>query len=330
MDLWDLKAYVAYSNTKNIEFNYTINAPYLNKKEFSRDGVDLIQKYLKDIYNAGVRSITSALPSLTEIIQASGYDFKIKASTLCQITNANKASFYKDLGLERIVVDESINRDFKALRRIVNAFGDKVEVIVNPICLMDCVYRMFHYNQVSGDSTVCTDEISTNYFEHRCVLQRYKKVSNLLRISWIRPEDIEYYTSIGIHYFKLQGRNLVLKGDPVRAVKAYFDKDYDGDLMDIIYMFHPLNNFKIYLDNKKLDKFLQPFYKNEQFCSRDCSVCSYCENFSKKVIDHSEAEGIIELSNTFYKEYDKFNRIIQPAAKEEEKTGGELHIDFNF
>lgn len=327
VDLLDLKNYIEYSKQKGIEFNYTINAPYIHKKEFNKEGIAQIKSFLRDIYNAGVRSVTIALPSLMEIVKSSGYDFKIKGSTLCQITNANKAGFYKEFGLERIVADESISRDFKALKDIVKVFGQKVEIIVNPICLQDCVYRMFHYNQISGDSTVHSDEISINYFEHRCVMQRYRDISNLLKIAWVRPEDIDYYTSIGVNYFKLQGRNLVLKGDPVKTLKTYFDKSFDGDLMDIIYMFYPLNQFKIYLDNKKLDNFIKPFYENDSFCTRDCSSCKYCENFSKKVIDYKKAEEVIELSKTFYSEYDKFNNIIKSQDEEKNK---EIDIEFDF
>lgn len=328
IDFLDLKRYIEYSKSKGIDFNYTFNATYMNKREFSDKGIEDIMKFLQQLYEIGVRSLTVALPSLIEIVKASGYDFKIKASTLCQIINANKADFYKKLGLDRIVIDESINRDFKAIREITRVFGDKVEMIVNPICLTDCTYRMFHYNQISGDSTTECNETATNYFEHRCVLQRHGDIANMLKIAFVRPEDIKLYAESGIRYFKLQGRNLVTKGDPVKTVQMYFEQRFDGDVMDLIYMFNPLNNFKIYLDNAKLDGFIDPFYKKDNFCSKDCHSCSYCKEFSKKVIDYEKAEEVIKLSKVFYEDYDKFNTILN--SKKERKNTNIEDISFDF
>lgn len=328
IDLLDLKEYISYSEERNIGFNYTLNATTLQNKEFSEEGIAEIKELLSKLYSIGVKSITVALPSLIEIIKSTNYDFKIKVSTLCQITNANKALMYKEMGMERIVTDESITRDFKALESIANAFGEKVEIIVNPICLKDCIYRPFHYNQISNDSIRRTGRMGTDYFEHRCVLQRNRDISNLLKICWVRPEDIDFYTSIGVNYFKLQGRHLVLKGDVVKVVKAYFDKSFDGDLMDLINMFYSINNFKVYLDNKKLEGFIKPFYENKKFCVKDCYSCNYCSNFAKKVIDYREAQESIDLAHRFYSEYDEFTRAINKNRTQEIKS--EVNIDFDL
>jgi collagenase-like PrtC family protease len=240
----------------------------------------------------------------------------------------NKAIAYKNRGMERIVVDESINRDFGILRRIREAFGDKVEMIINPICLKDCTYRMFHYNEITTDSLRNANNTGVNYYEHRCVLQRNTKISNLLRMCFVRPEDLKYYTDIGIHYFKLQGRHLVLKGDAVKTVKAYFDQHFDGDLMDLIYMFYSQNSFRLDFDNKKLDGFIKPFVEKDGFCKRDCEKCNYCENFAKRIIDYHKAEDIIRAAEEFYYEFDEFNRMVR--AESSQKPGGDGNIVFDF
>lgn len=310
-DLLDLKRFIEYSREKNIEFNYTLNATHLQNREFTPEGVLEIKTFVKSLYDAGVRSVTVALPSLLELIQSTCLDIKVRASTLCQITTVNKAAAYKEKGVDRIVVDESIVRDFRTLRRIEEVFGDKVEVIVNPICLKDCVYRMFHYNEITGDSLRRTNNVSVNFYEHRCVLQRNSKISNLLRMCFVRPEDLKYYADIGIRYFKLQGRHLVLKGDAVRTVKAYMDENFDGDLMDLAYLFHSQNSFRIDFQNKKLDGFLKPFVKIDGFCKRDCETCGYCDKFAQKIIDYEKAAEIVRSAGNFYSEFDKFNQLIQ-------------------
>lgn len=329
-DLLDLKRFIEYSREKNIDFNYTLNATHLQNREFTSAGVSEIKTFIKSLYDAGVRSLTVALPSLLELIGTMGLEIKVRASTLCQITTVNKAAAYKKKGVERIVVDESINRDFKTLRRIREVFGDKVELIVNPICLKDCVYRMFHYNEITGDSVKQTNNVSVNFYEHRCVLQRNSNISNLLRMCFVRPEDLKYYTEIGIHYFKLQGRHLVLKGDAVRTVKAYLDESYDGDFMDLQYLFHPQNSFRIDFQNKRLDGFLKPFVEIDGFCKRDCEQCGYCERFAKKIIDYEKAAEIIQAAQHFYSEFDQFNQLINKENQENTMNIDSLADDFDL
>jgi collagenase-like PrtC family protease len=332
-DLLDLKLFIEYSKKKNIDFNYTINATTMRNREFTREGMLDIKRFLKDIYDAGVRSLTIALPSLLELVKSTGYDFEIKASTLCQITNVNKAMAFKKKGVDRIVVDESINRDFRTLRRLHEEFGDHVELIANPICLKDCIYRMFHYNEITEDSLGETNNVSVNFYEHRCVLQRFGKISNLLRMCFVRPEDIKYYTDIGIHYFKLQGRHLVHKGDAVKTVKAYFDENYDGDVMDLAYLFHWQNSFKIPFNNKKLEGFLKPFFTIDDFCKRDCIACGYCEAFAKKIIDYEEAAKVARMAENFYSQYDKFNGMNQSVNLDLIETDKRIDVenmDVNF
>lgn len=312
VSLSDLQGFIKYSNEKGIDFNYTINATHMQNREFSEKGILEIKRFLGEIYEAGVRALTIALPSLMELVQSTKYGFRIRGSTLCQVTNATKALAFKNMGLDRLVPDESLNKDFKALKRIIRAFGEKVEIIVNPICYKNCIYRMFHYNQIGSDSVGITGEISTNYYEHRCVLQRHERISNLLRLCWVRPEDLKYYNAVGIQYFKLQGRQLVFSKDcdVVRTVKAYMDQSYDGDFWDLITMGVPVNNFKIAMDNKRLDGFIKPFYEEKLVCQNDCDQCGYCDRFARKCIDFNKAEEIARLSEEFYNGYDQFKKAL--------------------
>lgn len=314
VDIMDLERYVSYSGKRGIGFNYTINTTHMSNREFDEDYILLIIRFLHELYQIGVRSLTVTLPSLIEIIKSTGLDFKIKASTLCQVTNPNKAVSFKNAGVDRLVVEESINRDFHTLKRIREAFGDKVEVIANVVCLKDCIYRTFHYNQMSCDSIRIPSETSLTYYSHRCIMKRYENVANILKLSWIRPEDMDYYTQIGINYFKLQGRQAVLKGDPVRTVTAYFKGKYDGNLMDLLDMFAPTNAFRVYVDNRKLDGFIEIFANHEGFCRHSCDKCKYCNSYAAKSIDYKEAEKVIKAAKNFYEEYDQMKQILRRSS----------------
>jgi collagenase-like PrtC family protease len=330
IDIDALGEYVAYSQQKRIDFNYTINASHLQNKEFTRKGMLEILNFLGKLHRAGIRSITVALPSLMEIVKASKYDFSIKASVICQITNVNRAMVFKNMGIERMVVDESINRQFYELKRIREAFGDKIEVIINSICFKNCTSRMFHYNQISTDSVKVTNEASANYYTHRCLLKRFENKGNLLKLTWIRPEDIKYYTGIGINYFKFQGRHTVVKGDPARALECYFEESYDGDLLELLDMFNPTSHFRVKIDNKRLEGFLDPYFRKENFCNNDCTHCNYCESFAEKCIDSKELEDIHTNANEFFGQYDKFKQLLDSVTAENEDIKKEDDLEASF
>ncbi len=313
VNLHDLQIYIEYSERKGIGFNYTFNPSFMQNREFSEEGILEIKQFLRTLYEVGVRSLIIAMPSLIEIAKSVKCNFDIKLSTIAPVINANQARAYKRMGVQRIVIHESIQRDFYTLKRIRNAFGDKIEIILNSICHKNCIYRPFHYNQISSDSIRITSKLSRTYFGHRCLLQRYENIGEVLKLSWIRPEDIKYYTGIGINNFKLQGRQLVLKGDPVRTAAYYFKEYYDGDLMALLDMFKPFVDRKLYIDNKKLKGFLRPFIEKENFCKNDCVHCGYCESVAEKCVKSPDSESkqdFINWAKKYYTEYDDFRKIL--------------------
>lgn len=323
VDLTGLRHYIEYSKQKGIDFNYTLNASYMQNKELTKAGTAQIYHWLGKLYEAGVRLLTVTLPSLIELVKQNpdGYDFTIIGSTICQITNVSKAREIERTGVQRIVVDESVNRNFKVLKRITESVAVPVEIIANSICHIDCTWRMFHYNQIAGDSIAVTSGASNTYYPHKCLLRRYERPDNLLRLTWVRPEDIHYYTDIGIHYFKLQGRPRVIKGQPVRAVEAYFKEDYQGDLFRLLNLFAPVSSFNVPVDNKKLQGYIKHFYDHPGICDHDCEKCNYCETFARKAIDAKNVEQVYHLAKAYYANVDpiKQNIEIHTTAKTREK-----------
>jgi collagenase-like PrtC family protease len=320
VDLNGLRRYVDYSKERKIDFNYTLNAPYIQNKEFTKEGLSTIYDFLGRLYDAGIRSLTIALPSLIEVVKLLPYDFQIRGSTIYQVTNVNRALELKKMGVERIVVDESINRKFNVLKRIREALGGIIEIIVNSICHKDCTYRMFHYNQIAGDSVEVSSGSSNNYYPHKCLLRRYENSANIFKLTWIRPEDIKYYTAIGISYFKLQGRPRVLKGDPVRAVESYFKEDYQGDLFELLDLFAEVSSFKVPVDNKKLEGFIKHFYDNDNFCRNDCSACGFCGTFAKKNVDVKKLEEVYRLAKQYYSEFALLQENVKTVINSKSKS----------
>jgi collagenase-like PrtC family protease len=317
----DLAEYVRYSRAKGIDFHYTLNPSFMDNREFTPDGIAQIRAFLDGLHAAGVQTLIVAMPSLMEIVRSMGDKFQIKASAICQITSANKALYFRHMGVTAMVVDETINRDFDALRRIRKVFGANVQVIVNSICHQDCQYRMFHYNQISGDSVASASGTSCAFYPLRCALRLYEDLGNYFKTTWIRPEDLHYYTEIGIESFKLQGRQWVLTGDPVRAVECYFKQRYDGDLKDLLMLFAPADLFRLSVDNRKLDGFLKPFAEKPGFCVRDCTACDYCNSFAAKAFPAETAGPVARAAMQKIRQTDPFGGLLHGAAQPQVAAG---------
>lgn len=289
----DLERYVAYSAENGIDFNYTFNASCLGNAEFTEKGIGRVNRFLGRLWDIGIRHLTVTLPPLMAIVRDSGYPFKVKISTICQINCASKAAFYKAQGFDRLVIDEDITRDFRRISQICEAFGEGVEMIANSLCLRSCPYKMFHYNYESHYSFARQD-IRT-FYELRCRAQKAANWTSALRVNWIRPEDLDLYEAVGVHNFKIQGRDSVIHGEPVRAVEAYMKGSYDGNLCDLLSLFDARKTGSQYhprVDNRKLDGFIARFHDDPDSCTEDCDACGYCESFAKASIDRDAMDAM--------------------------------------
>ena len=307
VDEQQLQKYISHSESNNIAFNYVLNATCLSNQEFTLEGMKNIMDFLKYLLDIGVKSLTVCLPSLIELIRESRLPFKIKASTVCNITNTDRARSFLNMKVDRIVADESINRNFRELKNILT-LTDQVEMIVNVVCYKNCIYRPFHHNQMSHDYK--WDKPCVSYYSHRCIMKRVEMPENLLKMPFIRPDDISYYEKLGIHYYKIQGRQAVMKGNIIKTVTSYLGKSYDGDLLNLLDCFSPTNSFRIPIDNRKLDGFIIPFI-NSDFCNDNCESCLYCQTYFKDKFSFDEYSKINELAKKFYNSTDDYKKMIE-------------------
>ncbi len=304
-----LKKYISVSHENGINFNYIFNATCLGNREFQSDTISKMEKFFDLLDSLGVDYVTVAIPAVIDFIKKRGFQFKLKASTLCGITNVNKAKKYMDFGVERFVVCEDINRDFFTLKQMCNTFPNCVELIVNVICLSNCMFRPFHQNQ--GSHNYEQGDEGTKYYEHQCMLQRLENRSNLIKMNWIRPEDLKYYRETGINLFKIQGRHLVNHGDIKRCVEAYFNEYYEGDLMLLLNCFSQTSPFNAKIDNKCLNGFVQGFYEHKQTCLNDCAQCSYCDTYAEKAIPVEDASHKGNIGSTYLRKKNPYTLYLE-------------------
>jgi len=314
VDRDDVRRYIQSCHENGLEFSYLLNAPCLGNLQYSRKGYRQLVELLEWIDQAAADSVTVGIPYLIDLVRKRFPRLKVKVSTTARVNTVRKALQYEEMGVEEIIIDEHINREFKTLEAIRKEVKCNLELIVNNICLWQCPYNYEHVNH-DGHASREGEEEQYCYLQYPGYLCLYRKLTDpveLLKSPWIRPEDIHHYEAVGYEHFKITER---FKRTPLllEHVKAYENRHYDGNLLDLFtlprkgaftpihleYFIKPehVNIMKIselekvfdlevreliQLDNKKLDGFIQRFIKMD--CNQTtCSHCRYCENLFEKV-----------------------------------------------
>lgn len=309
-----VERYIRACHGKGIEFSYLLNAPCLGNLQYSRKGYRQIIDLLEWVDQSEADSVVVGVPYLIDLIRKRFPRLKIKASTTARVNTVRKALQYEDMGVEEIIIDEHINREFKTLENIRKAVKCNLEILVNNICLWQCPYNYEHVNH-DGHASREGEEEASCYLQYPGYLCLYRKLTEpveLLKSPWIRPEDLPHYEALGYDRFKITER---FKQTPLllEHVKAYETRRYDGNLLDLFTLprkgaFTPLhleyfikpehvNIMKISelekvfdlevrklirMENRKLDGFIEHFKEND--CNRtSCSQCLYCEKKFEEV-----------------------------------------------
>lgn len=297
----ELEKYVNYSLRKGIKFNYTLNPACFGNYEFTDEGISEIKTLLKDLNNIGVSNITLATPSIIEMVRCFAPNMDIKVSAICQIDSVMKMKHYIDLGVERFIVEPSVTKEFDILKNMAQNCDGKMEIIINDKCMKNCPYKTFHYNQTAHDN----NERAESYYFMNCGIRKSNNLQWYLNLNWIRPEDLHLYENMGIKYFKVEGREFILKGDIIRLLNAYIEECFDGNLIDLLHIFAPYDTeHQPYIDNKSLNGYVDAFYYNKIKCNQLCESCGYCESYMKK--SYIMQDGLGKEASDFYFGRNKF------------------------
>ena len=309
-----VEQYIKACHERRLEFSYLLNAPCLGNLQYSKKGYGRIIDLIEWIDQSGADAVTVGIPYLINLVRKRFPRLKVKVSTTARVNTVRKALQYEDMGVEEIIIDEHINREFKTLEAIQKAVTCNLELIVNNICLWQCPYNYEHVNH-DGHASREGEEDDYCYLQYPGYLCLYRKLTDpveLLKSPWIRPEDIPHYEHIGYQHFKITERfkktSLLLE-----HVKAYENRRYDGNLLDLFtlprkgaftpvhleYFIKPehVNIMKIselekvfdlevrelvQIDNRKLNGFIEHFKKYD--CNlASCSDCRYCETVFEQV-----------------------------------------------
>ena len=292
------------------EFNYLLNGICLGNQEWTASWQTEARNFIDWLCERQVESVTVSIPYLLQMIKKSYPHLRVNISVYAGINSVVQAKYWEGLGADRLTLcQQTMNRDFKEIKRIRGVVKNELQLIVNNRCLLGCPFRYYHCNSSAHAS--CNHGIMDAFSSKYCLVSCKRLILSepwrIFTAQWIRPEDLKYYEERGIGCFKLTDR--MMTTDAILSiVNAYENESYDGNLMDLFFSpsraLKPLNSSDkkhdslqrkilemeraiavleseeaIYINNRRLDGFLN-YFINEK-CEGDCPACNYCRDAGK-------------------------------------------------
>lgn len=274
-------------HAEGIRVNLLLNSICEGSDWYSPAVLKSTMEYLRQAHEEhGVEAVTIANPLYIREVRRRFPQMEICASVLGDIDCVSKAVIFRKAGADAITPDVNINREPGLLQKIKDVTGAEIKLMVNEGCLFRCAFRKFHFNYISHKSRkpemAGTRKAEDNVFSLNCIQLTKADPSQILKSGWIRPEDARKYEGI-TRYFKLVGRTSS-KSMVLRALKAYMDESWNGDLLELMAgnLYSVGMSHLLHVDNKSLDSLR--FFDKVSSCDKECSSCSYCDTLIQQLL----------------------------------------------
>lgn len=299
----EISEYVAEAANRGIKFLYVMNSTCHGNREMSEEGRWELLQRCQWILDAGFAGITLANPFVMELVSRHFPDLELHVSLLTQVKDARGARFYEEMGAHLIHLDPIVARDFKSLRSIRGAVDLKLSLVVNEGCVLQCPLRDYHSNVISHSHESIEGQYHVDYCYYTCAGQKINEPSELLRMPWVRPEDVGLYIDEGIDHFKIAGREKMGDGPSshsewIEMVTRAYHSGRSDNIAKLLVGLEGVQSLtgevgpeppELVIDSRKLDGFLR--YFEQGHCDFDCENCTYCDAWARKSVSvHGDAD----------------------------------------
>ena len=291
----------SYSIDKGFDIIYCLNMPRplaIENPKFPQQ-IERLHKLLDELEKITVLKLRIAPPKLIAYIHKHFHQFDLYGSTANDYKIIQEFQFFKQVHpyVKQIVPSHNVNKNFKLLKNI-QKLGIETEVMVNEGCIQGCSNR-FEHEACLTDSNFENQTREPVFQEGFCKgncakIENRNPVLYMAKGNHIYPWEIEEYEKIGIHKFKLNGRDGIHseKQSMTDVIRTYL-KGIDDikNIEDVpVISFAGNSTAKDKLKNltvKEIKKYLPDikyFVKYGDLCASRCGAeCRYCYKCAEKI-----------------------------------------------
>jgi collagenase-like PrtC family protease len=297
-----LQTYIHQLETVRIPFYFVMNNLWFKSREGNDIGRENITREVRKLIDFGIKGVILANPLLIKFMHEQFSNLTITASINLELTSVSMITEYLKLGADRIVLGRDVTRDFALLRTILPKYGEKIVLLANTSCILFCPLQYYHslvtgyetLKSIGDDDPKGVDEGNDNpdFCFKYCRGRLLDHPAEILKMPWIRPEDIKHYSAIGLKYLKIQGRTKNVP-DQGAILKAYIARKPPQD--DFFFLWPNIHKqlnefleknkapgrkpFNYTIKNSDLDDlmFFKYFLDKTHDCRSGCHDCLHCE-----------------------------------------------------
>ena len=273
-----------FCRAKGLKLDLLVNATcYGDKAVTQAQRLDYYAN-LTEMDKAGIlpEIVTTTSPYIANITKKFNASIDRRASVNMRLNSTIAMEYVAD-SFDSFYVCRDVQRDLPTVKTFAE-WGKKNDrkicMLANSGCLRYCPWQTFHETLLAHDFKHIMKELKPlNLPPTLCVgIMKSKQYEEILRASWIRPEDLHRYEPY-VSVFKLSTREA---DRPDLVLKAYTSGSFDGDLLKIL---DPGFSFLVrpfMFDNKAFPKEWSEGKIAGQ-CAIDCTHCGKCTEVMKLV-----------------------------------------------
>ncbi len=277
---------LAWCREQGLKLDLLFNGNCYGEEFFSYSLRDKVYAILDELSANSVfpEVVTTTSQFIAKVVKEKYPAMDIRASVNMRIESTQAFDYISDL-FDSLYVCRDFQRDRDYLKRFsdwCNERGKKLCMLVNSGCLRFCPVQIYHDNSLCHTKEDFHSVEVEMKFPMRLCGRVFMKPGNeveFLKMSWIRPEDIQYYAPY-VSVMKLATR---ATPRPEIMIKAYAEGHYEGDLLECI----GAKQRDFTIDNTAFpDDWVESGIA--QKCAMNCTNCGKCRDVLAKVMVKSE------------------------------------------
>ena len=274
-----------FCRSKGMALDLLVNATCYGDKAFTADQKKDYFANLKEMGDSGIMPeiVTTTSPYIATISKKYDGSIDRRASVNMRLNSTIAMEYVAD-EFDSFYISRDLQRDLPTVKMFAEwgkKNNRKICMLANSGCLRNCPWQTFHETLLAHKSIFVQGEEQQQAIREMMAIQMHptlcielaknKQYEEILRATWIRPEDLFRYDPY-ISVFKLSTREA---DRPDLILKAYTSGSFEGNLLRILDPgFHPFFPTRIF-DNKAFPKEWSEG-KIAGACAANCTHCGKC------------------------------------------------------